>query len=106
VNADTEDKVEIFINDDDGYQNWLRTHPRGFVINMARSLNPLGYSALHRATCDSIREYTQMAQDGGFTGRQYAKVCADSVRALRKWMRERGTPAGRFRVECSHCEPE
>jgi hypothetical protein len=99
-------EVAVFIDDDEAYQDWLRTHPRGFVVNISHGLNPLAYSGLHRATCSSISEYTKMAQPGGFTGRAYAKVCSDSIQALRDWVRECGAQAGRFTMQCSRCEPE
>ena len=99
-------EVQLFTGDDEAYQYWLSTHPEGFVLNVRRSMDPVAFSALHRASCSSIREYTSVAQEGGFTERQYVKVCADSVRALREWVRERGAPAGRFTLECAQCEPE
>ncbi len=100
------DDVLKFTSDDDAYQDWLRTHPRGFVINMYRNMNPKTYSSLHRATCPSISQYTRMAKAGGFTERQYVKVCADSIAALREWIRAHGEPSGRFKTECSRCDPK
>lgn len=98
--------VELFMGDDEAYQYWLHTHQDGFVLNVRRTMDPVAFSALHRASCSRIRGYTGVAQEGGFTERQYVKVCADRIAVLREWVRERGAPAGRFTLECAHCEPE
>jgi hypothetical protein len=42
-----------FVDDDDGYRQWIRAHPDGFVINTARSPSP-AYVMLHRASCRTI----------------------------------------------------
>lgn len=99
------DDVLEFTDNDQAYQDWLRTHPRGFVINLYRNMDPRTYSALHRAICPSISKYTRTAQPGGFTERQYVKVCADSIATLREWIRAHGEPSGRFKTECSRCDP-
>jgi hypothetical protein len=94
----------VFDGDDNAYQAWLAANPNGYVLNTRREVDPL-YMVLHRASCPTIREYTDMAQEGGFTERAYIKVCADSVSALRNWVRTHGRPDGTFSNECGRCVP-
>jgi len=42
-----------FENDDEGYKDWLRRNPNGYVINCFRSPSP-NYLFLHKATCFTI----------------------------------------------------
>jgi hypothetical protein len=97
-------EVQEFSNDDEAYQQWLRGNPDGFVINTPRSKTP-DYMVLHSASCSSISQYTRMAQPGGFTERQYIKVCAADVESLRQWVRQHGRPDGSFTSECPICNP-
>jgi hypothetical protein len=92
----------VFDSDDNAYQAWLAANPNGYVINTRRDFEP-SYMVLHRASCRTIREYTDMAGEGGFTERDYVKVCAESVSALREWVRQHGRPEGTFSNECGFC---
>jgi len=56
---------------------------------------------LHRATCPSISEYKGQALPGGFTERQYIKICADNLDFLKRWLRQHGRPDGSFSSECA-----
>jgi len=62
--------VKEFTDNDEEYQEWLTENPNGFVINTKRNY-PTDYMVLHRSTCFLICKYTEMAQPGGFTERQY-----------------------------------
>lgn len=93
-----------FNDNDEAYQAWLTAHPQGFVLNTPRIHTP-DYMVLHRASCSSISNYTQMARPGGFTERQYIKVCGETVDALRLWVRHHGRPDGSFTGECGRCKP-
>jgi hypothetical protein len=93
-----------FSKSDNEYQDWLENHPEGFVLNMHRR-KLATYMRLHRATCPYISNYTQMAKKGGFTEREYIKVCADDVSALRAWVKSNGRPDGSFSGECGSCRP-
>ena len=92
----------IFDDNDTAYQEWLRANPDGYVVNTTRSRTP-SYMVLHRATCKSIGEYTAMAERGGFTERDYIKVCSLDSDDLRNWVSEHGRPNRSFSRECTHC---
>lgn len=94
--------IEEFRDNDDSYQEWLAENPSGFVINTMRNCST-DYMVLHRATCSSISQYTDMAQPGGFTERKYIKICADTIEDLEYWIRRHG--AKTFSNECSRCDP-
>lgn len=92
-----------FTGDDVAYLEWLDEHPHGFVINTARYRNPR-YMVLHRATCGLIKS-TEGVAEGGFTTRNYIKICSTDVDALRAWVRRHGRPDGSFSRTCGTCKP-
>jgi hypothetical protein len=96
--------LTVFDDNDVQYSEWLAKHGKGFVINTRRSCDP-GYMVLHRARCFTISQYTSMARRGGFTERQYVKVCADTVHELTQWTKSHGRTDGTFSTECSLCKP-
>ena len=96
--------VGEFINDESGYMKWITKNPFGFVINTTRSMSP-DYMVLHRATCMSISEPTDAAGPGGFTERDYIKICSNDIKELKVWIKEHGKPDGRFSSKCVHCDP-
>ena len=85
-----------FKNDEEAYHDWLRTNPRGFVVNSFKRPKP-DYMQLHESRCPSI------AERGPYTTGDYMKVCSDNLIELRRWARERD---GSLRAECPECEPE
>jgi hypothetical protein len=91
-----------FTNNDRGYLAWLAANPGGFVLNTTRTCSP-NYMVLHGAGCFSIGNYTRMAQPGGFTARQYIKICATTEKELRAWVRQHGRPDGSFTRVCLRC---
>lgn len=96
--------VQEFANDDASYLRWLARHPSGFVINTPRS-KPSNYMVIHRASCPTISNYTKMAQPGGFTERDYIKICSANIPALRAWVKEHGRSDGSFSGTCGRCNP-
>ena len=88
--------VREFMLDEDGYARWLAAHPRGFVVNTGRA-KPAGYRVLHRASCWTIRPGRKGAAPGAFTERDYIKVCAPELDALRR-------AVGPFSGRCSVCD--
>jgi hypothetical protein len=73
--------LKQFKDDDAGYQEWLASHPDGYVLNTTR--HPTAdYLMLHRARCDSI--VTLQAGASRFTG-DYIKVCSTDRQVLRRW---------------------
>lgn len=94
----------LFDGDDTAYQSWLAAHPHGFVLNTRRTQVPT-YMVLHRVACSSICAYTRMALPGGFTERDFIKVCAEDVEELRAWVRCHGRADGSFSNICGRCKP-
>lgn len=90
-----------FRNDEKGYQAWLAENPDRFVLNARSNFGP-SYMVLHTARCSTISNYTRMARRGGFTERQYAKVCATNESEVRDWVRTHGRPDGSV-DRCSRC---
>ena len=97
--------VRIFDNDDNAYLAWLDHYLDGFVINTTRSRNA-SYMVLHRAGCPHISIPRKMVGPGGFTEREYIKICSINVESLRKWVRENGRRDGSFSSECPCVEQE
>lgn len=97
--------INVFTDGDGAYLQWLTQHPHGFVLNTARSSSP-GYMVLHRAVCPSISTYTHNARPGGFTERDYIKVCSADIEQLRVWVRQHGRPDGSFSRDCPLCSPQ
>jgi hypothetical protein len=93
-----------FNSDDEPYLAWLGAHPAGYVLNTERAHSP-EYMVLHRANCPSISVLVPPARPGGFTERDYVKVCADSVADLSAWVRLHGRPSGSFSERCPRCNP-
>ncbi len=90
--------MRTFIDDDAGYLRWAATNPRGFVVNIERSLNPNGV-ILHRSACWTI---TGTPSKGQHWTKDYIKVCSSEREVLERWMsREIG---GDFRP-CGICKP-
>lgn len=96
------DKATEFNGDDQAYLAWLDKNPRGFVLNTPRS-KPVNNMVLHRANCKTIS--TRKVRPGGFTERDYIKICAEDVECLRRWVRRHGRADGSFSIECSLCNP-
>ena len=74
--------VEVFQDDDAGYEAWLAAHPHGFVVNALRAPTS-SYIKAHTARCLHITElhtgYTT------WTYGSYIKVCGTSVDELDAW---------------------
>lgn len=94
----------IFDSNDSDYLMWLNEHPHGFVINSYRYIDK-EWIVLHRAACSSISKYTRMAQPGGFTERQFVKICDDTVDGLRDWVRDNVGEENSSLHECGRCKP-
>lgn len=81
--------VEWFKDNDVGYLAWCERHPEGYVANARRKISS-NYLVLHQANCLSVTEHPDMkTKPGGFTARQYSKVCAESELELRAELQRR-----------------
>jgi hypothetical protein len=101
--VEVEMPVQLF-EDDAQYQKWLAANPSGYVVNPNRSHAPR-YMVLQRASCKHSSEPVHETEPGGFTERQYIKVCASDVQSLRTWVADNGRPDGTFSNECGNCKP-
>jgi len=94
----------IFDRRDMDYQKWIRENKDGFVLNVQRNISSQ-YMVLHKANCRKIYEYNRMSRPGGFTERQYIKVCGKDLEELHGWAARNGSLGGRFSKACSFCKP-
>ncbi|MBE7467783.1 MAG: hypothetical protein HS114_15610 [Anaerolineales bacterium] len=91
-------------NNEEQYQTWLTQNPDGFVVNTTwNTRERANYMVLHRATCKSISNYTAKKKWGGYTQRNYIKVCAQDIESLRDWIKNNGRPNGSFTREFPRC---
>lgn len=91
-------EIEIFVDDDTGYLNWVCRNPKGFVVNCERNPRP-AYLMLHRADCFMI---TGRPIRGKVWTRDYVKICALNKKELELWARER---VGGELHNCRICNP-
>ncbi len=89
-----------FKEQEGAYFDWIFDNPSGYVLNTPRKPSA-NYMVLHRATCVTVSRYLGKAKDGGFTDRQFIKVCAKSIPELRQWALAHG--AHTFSKHCAHC---
>lgn len=91
-----------YFSDDFSYLIWLQNHSSGFVLNLRRRRDP-NYVVLHRANCRTICRRPQAA--GAYTERDYRKVAAQHLDALREAARAEGRTDGSFSKTCTRCDP-
>jgi hypothetical protein len=92
----------LFEGNDEEYLAWIFANPNGYVLNARKNLKP-NYMILHTALCKKVTTYNEMALQGGFTERDFIKVCAKSKGELSSWVRKHGRADGSFSKECSLC---
>jgi hypothetical protein len=91
--------MEIFENDEQGYQNWLNENPDGFVLN-ARNPPNRNYLYAHRAACRSINGNS--CTDKDWT-KKYIKICSGKLSELSAWTEEK---FGYLPYFCRRCTPK
>ena len=96
--------TQQFDSDDGPYFAWLRANPTGYVLNVERSPRP-AYMVLHRAECPHISRIVAPGRAGGFTERDYIKICSPTLAALSAWVKQHGRPSGSFSKRCARCSP-
>ncbi len=90
--------TQEFSKNEQLYLDWVRSHPDSFVVNVERSKNP-NNMVLHHAWCKQMNHLHKNAAQGGFTERQYIKICAPDLASLQAWVRQNGRPDGTFSTE-------
>lgn len=84
---------------DDEYLKWVKANPKGYLIN-TRKNEPVNYRVLHRASCGCINKIRSNAKRGGFTQRNYIKICAKERTGLISWGNSRKLQGSYFSKEC------
>jgi hypothetical protein len=90
--------VQEFSGNDREYQEWVASHPRGFVVNTAQGISP-EYMALHNASCGHVSNFNSR-RPGAFTERDYMKACSTDLDRLRQWAKAHGRADGSFTGKC------
>ena len=93
------ENITTFVDDDEGYLEWLRQNEAGFVINCDRKPQP-GYLMLHRVTCGTIMNPTR--GPGNWTTSGYIKICSLDKAKLKKWAQKE---VGGELQNCQTCKP-
>jgi hypothetical protein len=73
------DMFTTFIDDEEGYLDWVEKHTGGFVVNSFRPPSHK-YLRLHRSSCGYIKSPLRT----NYT-RDYSKTCSDSEQELHEW---------------------
>lgn len=88
--------VYVFDNDDDGYLDWVSSHPGGFIANMDRKQNVPKYPMAHLTT----HKLMTSVKIGNFTTGDYIKFCSSSLEELDRYA---VNMYGRPLTHCSVC---
>lgn len=91
--------IRVFVDDDEGYQAWVRHHETGFVLNSYRTPHP-DYVMLHRTTCGWIR---RPIERGHRLTNAYIKICSPDRPPLEDWSQQQ---VGINAQPCGLCRPE
>ena len=92
--------VQVFINNDHDYLQWMADNPNGFVVNTGRTKRST-YTSLHTSGCTHIVEYEGLANT-----KSRAKVCSNDPDELYYWCQENRPAIGRFHHLCTSCKPK
>lgn len=91
-----------FTDSDIAYLEWISQNSDGFILNSRRKITRR-YMVLHAAHCPHVTKYKKYLPSGGFTERNYIKVCSPQRRNLLEWVRKHKTKD--FSSVCKHCIP-
>lgn len=94
--------VKMFVDDENGYQQWITNHPDGYVLTTVRDISP-DYMSLHKATCRMISRYMKNMAADAFTARGYIKIFSESTCNLLDWIKQNDGTG--FTKLCSICAP-
>ena len=90
-------KLDIFINNDKAYLDWLTQNPEGLVVNSYLHPSP-DYLVLHRANCWTI----STAARTNWTTTGFIKVCSLYGTELENWAKKE--VSGQLH-HCQICKP-
>ena len=90
--------VQIFVDNDSNYLQWVTANPGGFLVNCDREPHPR-YLRVHRATCRTV---TGTPPNGRRWTTLYAKVCSPTIEELQRWASQQ---VGGQLTKCGTCKP-
>ncbi|MBL7981019.1 MAG: hypothetical protein JNL52_04335 [Flavobacteriales bacterium] len=73
--------IHVFDSSDADYLQWMKDHPRGFVLNTKRPTNQ-AYAMLHRSNCSHIRSLRNGEVQSSFTEHGWIKICSEDLQTL------------------------
>ncbi|MDA5483128.1 hypothetical protein PGS49_21145 [Yersinia intermedia] len=97
---------DIQNNSEEMYQNWLRDHENGFVVNLLksaktqRSKSDVRFTRIHKASCKSINPLESNFDKSGFTTGRYQKACTLTLEDAEK---EGCAQTGLASIKCCPC---
>ncbi len=78
--------MHVFMDDEDGYRQWLEQNPQGaYVLNFGRRMSERDYRMLHRSGCHSIRGDPPA---GDYWTHHYGKACSADRQHLETFAEE------------------
>lgn len=90
-------EIQHFIDDDQGFQQWMADHSQGYILNCHREPKAT-YLVLHTAQCWTLN---QLPEGGSSWTTMYRKVCSIDRAALNHWANQIGGQP----KPCEHCNP-
>lgn len=93
--------IEIFIDNEVAYLEWIKKNLEGFVLNTYKKPLPR-YAVLHKATCGNISKERDF---GAYTERGYSKICSTNKDRLKDFTSALGRTDTPFSKECQRCNP-
>lgn len=93
------DQLKVFVDDDEGYIQWINDNALGYVVNSFRKPTT-EYLILHRANCRTILEATR--GPGNWTTTGFVKICSVDKPVLVNWAS--GEIGGELQP-CQRCKP-
>ena len=101
--AEATDRVSEFVadvthfdQDDEGYRDWIASHPEGYVVN-SETTPRAGYLKLHSSTCRWVSD-----SSSAYTTGSYSKTCAEAIELLDLWAEN---VTGGALDPCGVCKP-
>lgn len=97
--------MHLFQNDDDGYREWVRQNPDGYIINVpSQTRKASDLLKFHRGKCPTLNWWLPKPN----LTTSYWKLCDQELEPLIEWVKANrpfhpGCPSP---VWCSECDPE
>lgn len=94
--------IQMFMgtNSNDGYLQWIKDHPNGYVLNCEKSPRAT-YLILHKASCYTINDLQKQAESWT---EKYNKICSIDIKEIEVWA-QKNVPGYQGLRHCAKCEP-